>query len=237
MSESSRRRRFFHTGSALAVGGYLVDPNPDQIVSRGSSLPPPGGYDSHRVESFKFKEIVSFESASGEVIGRYDEKTGVHSTLCTSIVKGLNVLGVVTADAVVARLAASYKEHGGNGGAPAKEAQNPSPFKFSIIGSHFVNLRIGGKLIDAKLMSEAADSTNVEALTFKLLHQNPIRQALFLSDQKHGQHIPGFGRVYIGEFYPDPRTPRLAMLRFELGCAVTGEMACAVVEGGGDEWP
>ncbi len=223
MSKSSRARRFFHSGSALAVGGFLVDPDPETIASQVSStLPPQGGYGAHRSDGFQFREIVSFESASTEVIGNYDEKTGTHNTLSTSIVKGLNVLGVVTADAVVARLASSH---------------NGKHLKFNIIGSHFVNLRVGGRLIEAKMMPDAANSDKVDEVSQKLLVQNPIRQPLFHSENMHGQHISEFGRVYIGEFYPDPHSPRLAMLRFELGCAVQGEVSFAIVQGGGKEWP
>ncbi len=223
MSKSSRARRFFHSGSALAVGGFLVDPDPETISSQVSStLPPQGGYGAHRIEAFNFREIVSLESASSEVIGNFDEKTGAHNTLSTSIVKGLNVLGVVTADAVVARLATSYFNN---------------HLRFNIIGSHFVNLRIGGRLIDAAMMGDPADSEKVEEVSEQLLRKSPIRQPLFHSGNMHGQHIAEFGRVYIGEFYPDPHSPRLAMLRFELGCAVQGEVSFAIVQGGGKEWP
>lgn len=251
MSRLSRTRRFFHSGSALAVGGFLVDPDPETIASQVSTtLPPQGGYGAHRSDGFQFREIASFESASTEVIGNYDEATRTHKTLSTSIVKGLNVLGVVSADAVVARIASSYRvpkekpepqenPQGPGGPGPGESADDKTlrRLKFSIIGSHFVNLRIGGRLIEAKLMTGPDDSNRIDEVSEKLLRENPIRQPLFHSEKMHGEHIAEFGRVYIGEFYPDPHAPRLAMLRFELGCAVQGEVSFAIVQGGGKEWP
>jgi hypothetical protein len=73
--------------------------------------------------------------------GSFDECHNRHTSYATSVVEGLNILDVVTADRVVSRMAIYSAEAGDKAG----EAT------FDITGSHFDNLKVAGHKIDVKL--------------------------------------------------------------------------------------
>ena len=58
------------------------------------------------MENFRHRELISVKSARTVVAGREARQhdPSVFSTLATTIVEGLDIMGVVTADRVVARL-------------------------------------------------------------------------------------------------------------------------------------
>jgi hypothetical protein len=146
---ASNKKVFFYHAHALGVGGYFVKPIERVIQSQASAtLAITGGYGSTRVEDFRFEEILSFKSAHSQVAGSYNPRTGNYDTLATATVEGLNIVDMVTADRVVARLSSSHSESG----------DEP---KIATTGSHFVNLRVAGHPIDVKIdsnISQAADT-------------------------------------------------------------------------------
>jgi len=130
---------FRHDASAAAVGGYFTLPFTEPLEVQASSvLAPVGGYGSARVEGFRFQEIVSFDAGYSQVSGIQHQVDGttVHETLVSAVVEGLNILDMITADRVVARLASEYPA-----GTPSDE------LSFLPVGSYFVNLRIAGVLV------------------------------------------------------------------------------------------
>lgn len=91
-----------------------------------------GGYLSHRTENFNLEGIVSYRSARTHVAGGRDDKPGHGwSTLSTSVVEGLNIMEVVTADRIVAQIGV---EHPLEGYVPT----------VTFLGSRFENLCIAG---------------------------------------------------------------------------------------------
>ncbi len=100
-----------------------------------------GGRGFHRVENFRLDSLVSFDAAHVEVSGSFDPCHGFHTTFAHSVIEGLNIAGMVTADKVVARLAIY---------SPKKGKPNDENC-FDITGSHFENLRIAGHKLDVKL--------------------------------------------------------------------------------------
>jgi hypothetical protein len=52
-----------------------------------------------------------------------------------------------------------------------------------------------------------------------------------------GIRVPGFGTVYLGEYYVTRYSRRLSMLRVELGCPVRGTVTTNVVGGNGSDYP
>src|SRR5215469_17124093 len=93
---------------AHAFSGHFTRPFEHQIDSQaGSALPIVGGHGQARVENFQFREFLSFRKGYTHVSGA-DEADGSHNTLVTSTIEGLNLLDVVTADRLVARL---YSKH------------------------------------------------------------------------------------------------------------------------------
>jgi hypothetical protein len=128
MADPEEQRFLFH-GSTVALGGRITRPFSENLeVQAATSLPSIGGYASARAGRFRYRELVSFEGASSLVTG--SSREGVHETLITSTVEGLNIMDVITADRVVGRLTSVATEDGA--------------ISLSPIGSAFVNLRIAG---------------------------------------------------------------------------------------------
>lgn len=140
MSHKPSERMFWFHGNAVAFGGQITSPVCETLDAQGSSvLPPTGGFASATAGPFDYRGIVSFERVSSVVTGRTAEHNGVatRDTLVTSVVEGFNVLDVVTADRVVARMTSTHSE----------KDDEPQMLPF---GSYFENLRIGGHPVELK---------------------------------------------------------------------------------------
>jgi hypothetical protein len=130
MPSNVKKTHYFHA-EANPLGGYIEKPLPKNIPSQASgSLPAVGGHVTTRTEGFNFEDIVSCRSAYTRISGTQDED-GSWWTLVTSVVEGLNILEVVTAERVVAQISV---EHPADGGPPL----------ISFTGSRFERLQIGG---------------------------------------------------------------------------------------------
>jgi hypothetical protein len=144
-------RKFHYHASAHALSGELTRPVQRLIeVQAGISLPSTGGAGSSSVENFRFDEVVSFKRGYSQVSGSVKRQTNktIHTTHATAAVENLNILDVVTADRIVARLSSSFEE-------PVDgKPPNPSEGKVFLIGSKFENLRIAGYPVDVELDHE-----------------------------------------------------------------------------------
>ena len=131
----------FFCGDSLGVGGFITRPLQDTLVSQVAAvLPISGGHSSSSLENFRFRGVVSFRRAHSAVSGSFDECHNRYTACAYSVVEGLNIADMVTADRVVSRVAVYSPEVGLDG-----------EHSFDITGSHFDNLRIAGHLIDVKL--------------------------------------------------------------------------------------
>jgi hypothetical protein len=143
-------RKFHYHASAHALSGELTRPVQHVIeVQAGISLPSTGGVGSSHVEGFRFDEVVSFKRGYAHVSGsvkKENDKT-IHTTHATATVESLNILDVVTADRVVARLSSSFEE-------PAPKEPRPTEGKVLLLGSKFENLSIAGCRIEVELEHE-----------------------------------------------------------------------------------
>lgn len=140
--------RFIYHAFAIGVSGRITAPFDEIIpVQASTALPEAGGFGTSRVDRFEFRNILSFTGARAVVAGSQspaandtkqdgqpaqNTKGASRDAAATVIVEGLNVLGVVTADRIVARIASSH---------PVDPAQ---PSSITPIGSYFENLRIAG---------------------------------------------------------------------------------------------
>jgi hypothetical protein len=143
-------RHFHYHASAHALSGELTRPVQRVIeVQAGIALPTTGGVGSSHVENFRVDEVVSFKRGYSHVAGsiKEDNKKKTHTTYATATVEGLNILDVVTADRVVARLSSSFEE-------PPPKGPGPAEGKVLLVGSKFENLRIAGHPIDVELDHE-----------------------------------------------------------------------------------
>ena len=136
---ASTERQFYYHADASPVGGHITHPF-EKIISTeaSSSLAQAGGHVNGVHESYRLDPIVAAQKAYSHISGAKNHKTGTWTTLTTSVVEHLNVLEVVTADRIVARLAV---EHPAEGYIP----------KVSFVGAQFINLRVNGHPVNVKL--------------------------------------------------------------------------------------
>jgi hypothetical protein len=139
MSETVERTHIYHA-EAHAIAGELSLPVETKIPPQAFvKVSERGGYLSERSVGFRFESIIKYEGAYTQVAGHREVKPGHGwNTLVTSVVEGLNVLEVVTADRVVSQIAT---EHPLVGYTP----------HISFLGTRFENLRICGHKVDLDL--------------------------------------------------------------------------------------
>jgi hypothetical protein len=140
--------RFRFKGTAIGAGGRITTPFKEPIeVQAAAALPEIGGYGSARSSHFHHREFLRFDLAHSEVIGSRsdeDDEKAVFSTLIKSTVEGLNIMGMITADRIVANLVTSFK-YG---------EDQPS---VKLIGSRCENLRVAGIPIKVVFATDILD--------------------------------------------------------------------------------
>ena len=251
-------RTYVYNGHGHALSGHIIQPFDQHIeVQAGMSLPTTGGIGQARVEGFRFQHYASFALGHTYVAGSKSSK-GTYNTLVTATVEHLNILDVVTADRVVARLASSH----------TLDEDEP---RITLLGSTIENLRICG--CEVRLVFE--DDLFLRMNTFEKLKKEfdgnagfrkmaadpfvttppkvPVDpQGVFLCSLVkemsiincpgvkivgHAFEVPEFGRVYIGEVLAQHRKRTVSMLRFELGCPIVGTLMATQGAGNGHPWP
>src|SRR5580658_11057074 len=126
------KKVFYFSADANSLGGFIDTPFQKIVPSQASvSLPPVGGHAATRTPAFNFEEIVSCRSAYTRVTGTQVAPDGPWSTTVTSVVEGLNILEVITAERLVAQLSVEYPRDG-------------RYLEISLAGSRFDQLRLGG---------------------------------------------------------------------------------------------
>jgi hypothetical protein len=258
MSSVARKKTYRYSAQGHGLSAQLDRPLEHLIeVQAASSLPTIGGHGSSRVNHFRFQEFVSFDSAYTHVSGSQKQEDGTYTTLVTATVESLNVLDVVTADRVVARLASQH---------PTEHDEPHVVF----LGSKFENLRIAGCPVDAELnhdlflrMDTFASirkefETNAE---FRKMAEDPFQSgdlqklpdahgALLCSLVKdikttcpgvkrigHCLVVPQFGKIFLAEVMARHATRTLTMLRLELGSPVSGTLTVTETVINGHTWP
>jgi hypothetical protein len=254
------KRVFHYHASAHAVSGHFTRPVQHLIeVQAGTALPTTGGHGNARVDDFRFNHLVSFKSGYTHVSGS-EQREGdkiLHTTLVTSTVEGLNLLDVVTADRLVARISSYYvfeEEHS----------------HYSFVGTKFENLRIAGYPVELEFNDRlfahlgTFDKVQKELDTdkeFRKMAEDPFRtgQKQKLGDgtreilcsivknmktsapgvrqEGHAFSVHHFGKVFVGEALLGHCKRTLTMLRLELGSPVGGGLTIGQGVGNGQPWP
>ncbi|MGA3009215.1 MAG: hypothetical protein ABSD72_03030 [Terracidiphilus sp.] len=132
MSKVNERNHKYNA-ETMVLSGQLVLPVSQKIEPQAhTKLPENGGYFSQRLDGYRLESVVTFRSGYSHTAGCLSDKPGGgHTTLTTTVVEGLNVLEVLTADRVVGQ---TITEH-------PLEGYMPS---ISFLGTRFENLRIAG---------------------------------------------------------------------------------------------
>src|ERR1700753_472080 len=138
MSEIPKKHRY--NADATILSGNLSLPLVQQIEPQAHAhLREEGGYLSERAEEYRVESVLSFRSAYTHVAGNRDPKPGHGwTTLTTTVVEGLNILEIITADRIVGQ---TITEHPLDGYIPS----------VSFLGSRFENLRIAGHAVEIDL--------------------------------------------------------------------------------------
>ena len=139
MSETNGRTHTYHAEATL-LEGHLTLPLVQAIKPQAfAKLREDGGYLSQRLKDYRLESVISIRSGHTQVAGNRDVKPGHGwATLVTSVVEGLNILDVLTADRVVCQIST---EHPLVGYVPS----------VSFLGTRFENLRIAGHPVNIDL--------------------------------------------------------------------------------------
>lgn len=123
---------------AHSLSGYLHHPVYQRINEKAnvSFKDYRDGHVQERENAFTLEGLVSFTDSRSRVSGNRSLKNKGWITLSTSIVEGFNVLEIITADRVVSQVSTEHAYR--NGHVPS----------VTFLGSQFVNLRLGGFLLE-----------------------------------------------------------------------------------------
>jgi hypothetical protein len=239
--------RFQYHAFATGLGGHITRPFDEIIpVQASAALPESGGFGSARVENFRFRDIVSFTSATAVVSGSQSPKDHSWGSLALVTIENLNILSMVTADRVVARISSYH---------PDDPGQPPS---ISPVGSYFENLRIAGYPVNACLATSMFARYDTFAKVCEAHHQDEHFREQFPSaaPEKRGSmgcslfpmlegpiaelqmekglfFVKGFGFIRLAQFTVTPYARRITMLQVELGSTPEGNVTGGGAEGNG----
>ena len=142
MNCSRHHSQHMYNASAYSVSAEFERPKKHSMAPQASVvLAGHGGHGSNSAPAYKADGLISFKNAYSEVGGSFDDCHGLHTTHAWSVVEGLNVADMLTADRVVARMAVYHSSHG-------------SEATYDITGSYFENLRIAGYPINVELATD-----------------------------------------------------------------------------------
>jgi hypothetical protein len=227
------KHRFQYHAFATGFAGQITQPFEYLIEAQApSALSPAGGYSSNRVENYRLKEILSFRAAYTQTAGAFVDKSGRQSwdTVVTSTVENLNIMGIVTADLIVARLASRHGVH------------DPEP-SILPLGSRIEGLRIAGIPIEVDwdygryshndtyekaCPPDTPDRATKPAIATSIVGKIAVTGS-FLETNKHVIHVPQFGTVVLGQLLIDGNARQITMLQVYPECAVA--VACTAGSG------
>jgi|SRR5450432_346333 len=137
----------YHADAHL-LSGTLERPIVQNIPAQAqlSLLDWRGGHLYQKVEGYDLEGLVSFKSGYTRVSGYRSEKKKTFVTVATSVMEGLNVFDVLTADRVVAQVATSHPQPEGHdlGHVP----------HVTFLGTQFANLKVSGFDVNVTLNPE-----------------------------------------------------------------------------------
>src|SRR6202041_2941261 len=139
MPTDPTKKIYLYNAHGYGFGGRIDRPFQHVLdVHAGAWRPTTGGDETTRRENFRLNETISYTAAHTVVSGSRNEKDGSYTTLASSTIEGLNILDMVTADRIVARVASK------------QFIDDPEP-TITPVGSHFENLRIAGCPLEVEL--------------------------------------------------------------------------------------
>ena len=234
---------FNFNGHGHALSGEFRHPLLALIPAQASaSLSSIGGVALAKAENFHYQDFVCFKSAHTHISGkRRRDKTGeTFVTHASTVVKGLNILGIVTADRIVSRLTSIHKPDEPEGHIIAEDSRFEG---LKIAGEEvkvtlrhdllvkcktFDDLAKSGKMVAHDGKRQVAICSLVEKIETKLKGVDP---------KDHVIEVKNFGKIFLAEIFSYPGTRTLTMLRLELGSPHVADLTAAQVGGNGQPTP
>jgi len=140
---------YAYQASAYGLAGETERPVKHSVSAQAAcTLSHGGGRGTHETGKFCLNPFFYYDASYCEVNGSFDDCHNYHTTSAHSVVEGLNIADIVTADRVVSNMviySPTHKEIAGEQGFEEDE------HSFDITGSYFENLRIAGYKIDIQL--------------------------------------------------------------------------------------
>jgi hypothetical protein len=199
-----KERTHKYDAETMVLSGHLVLPVAQKIEPQAhTKLPENGGYFSQRQDLFRLESVVTFRSAYSHTAGIKSNKPGAGwNTLTTTVVEGLNVMEVLTADRVVGQ---TITEH-------PLEGHMPS---ISFLGTRFENLRIAGYPVKIEW-------------DFDIFGPRPINDLSYAKDAGVVSRVGRqYNRILKNKNLPDALQERYNQLSSTLGAAE--EVECSLV--------
>ncbi|MGB2900807.1 MAG: hypothetical protein WBB89_16205 [Candidatus Acidiferrum sp.] len=228
-----------------ALSGEFRHPLWLQIQAQAStSLSQIGGYATAQAENFHLQDFVCFKSAHTHVSGRRgrDETFVTHAS---TVVKGLNILGIVTAERIISRLTSIHSPKEQEGHIIAED-------------SRFEGLRIKGEVVDVilrhnllvkcKTFDDLAKDIASDAKSGKIaeikggvavcsLVEKIETKLKGVDPRRHLIEVSNFGKIFLAEIYAETGTRTLTMLRLELGSPHVADLIAAETRTNGQPSP
>jgi hypothetical protein len=211
-------------------------------------LPERGGFVHSSEGPYNFRDIIMFDRAVGFASGSFCAKSHCYDSTASVMIEGLNILNMVTADRVVARIATSHHEDG------SEPRLNP-------LGTYFENLRIAGHKVEVDLAVDKFSELDTHSRFHSIYkHEDKeVRDSVIphvlevdasgaasvtlvrsitglgreVKQEGHVIRIPDFGVIRLAELTMSERKRSLNMLQFQLGSSPAGSGHAGGAEGNG----
>jgi len=244
MSEHPHNGSFAYHAQAIALSAALTRPCCENIPGLAStSLSQTGGESYSVVRDYNYKGLITFDEASAYVTGSRSKEDDEFNTLSTVTIRNLNVLNMVQAEIVVARVTSLHKRGDDEG-------------RITFAGSMIRNLTVGGHTVNVALdhrpfsdhpkYSSFRDNCRKMPNTREAKHGDLLTTSLVAGDVKcaignnqgYTMHLPEFGTIFIAQILMKPGYRRVSMLRLELGSPIAGSVeVCGGESNGSEYWP
>lgn len=212
-----------YQADAFALSGEFTQPFPHVIRKQAfvRLADDKTGMLSQRSAYFRLEGAASFASAYTQVAGSSNSQA--RNTLASATVEKLNLLDVVTADRVVARISIDHP------------LDRDDPPTVSLVGTTFDNLRIGGASVDVRLQSGVFEHDQAS-----LKKKEPRRGTLVTTisgsrqSSRNSITLPGFGTLFLGELLVDGHSIEVKMIHFAASSGYVGTLtvvACQACTG------
>jgi len=247
MPKPLHRIPFHFHALAHALSGEFRHPLWSIIPTRASAaLSTIGGHAMAEERAFHFQDFVCFKSAHTFVSGKH-RRDDTYVTHASTVVKGLNILGVVTVDKIVSRLTSVHVLDEPEGHIIAED-------------SRFEGLKISGQdvkvtlrhdlLVKCKTFADltkgiAGDRKSGRIVAFEeggkvavcSLVEKIETKLSGVDGKQHLIEVKNFGKIFLAEVFASPGMRTLTMLRLELGSPHVAELTAAEASSNGQPMP